>query len=137
MEYFEKIIYFMLHGIGMMITLIVIVADCFARMEMFRKAGVAGYKAWIPFYRDYVLCQISMQYGWLFILGMIPFTIPLIKILLAIEVTAVYGGGVLQAILYFFFPTIMQFVYGFGPSVYRGPKNISEQIRGIFSGSNY
>ncbi len=135
MEYVENLIYFMLNGIGMFVTFIVIFADCIARMEMFRKAGVPGYKAWIPFYRDYVLCQISMECGWLFIFGIIPFTIPLYKILLAIEVTAVYGGGVLQAILYFFFPTIMQFVYGFGSAVYRGPKNIANQIRGIFSGN--
>ncbi|MDO4439357.1 MAG: DUF5684 domain-containing protein [Eubacteriales bacterium] len=135
MDFFENVLYFMLHGIGFMVTLTVIVLSCVARMEMFRKAGVAGYKAWIPFYRDYVLCQISMGNGWFFLLGIFPFTIPVLRVLLAIEVTAVYGGGVLQAILYFFFSTIMEFVYGFGSATYRGPKNIVNQIKGIFAGN--
>ena len=36
------------------------VFTCIGRMRMFQKAGVEGWKAWIPLYRDYVLCQITM-----------------------------------------------------------------------------
>lgn len=107
---------------------------CIGRMRMFQKAGVEGWKAWIPLYRDYVLCQITMGAGWYFIFGLIPGVSVLMQAVYAYEVMLSYGQSVLFGVLYFFLPVIAELICGFGGSVYCGSQDLDRQIRDMFSG---
>ncbi len=110
------------------------VFTCIGRMRMFQKAGVEGWKAWIPLYRDYVLCQITMGAGWYFIFGLIPGVSVLMQAVYAYEVMLSYGQSVLFGVLYFFLPVIAELICGFGGSVYCGSQDLDRQIRDMFRG---
>lgn len=114
------------------IVILILLACCIGRMRMFQKAGVAGWKAWIPFYRDYVLCEITMGKGWYFLFGLIPLLYPVMRVIYAIEVTLCYGKEVLFGVLYFFFPWLCELVIGLGGSQYLGSMDLEEQVRGLF-----
>lgn len=122
-------------GIMVSAALVAWAVVCLGRMKMFQKAGLAGWKAWIPLYRDYVLCQITMGRGWYFLFSLIPFLMPIMRAIYAIEVTLSYGQNFLFGILYFFFPWACELIAGFGGSVYRGSQDLEGQFRAIFSGN--
>ena len=109
---------------------------CIGLMRMFQKAGVEGYKAWIPFYRSYVLCKITMGAGWYFLFSYIPAISILMRAVYAYEVMLSYGESFLYGILYFFFPTIAQLVAGFGGARYLGSQDLAGQVKDMFGGRN-
>ena len=111
---------------------LVLLACCFGRMRMFQKAGVAGWKAWIPFYRDYVLCELTMGKGWYFLFGLVPILMPVMRVVYAIEVTLSYGKEILFGVLYFFFPWICELVLGCGSARYLGSMDLEAQVKNIF-----
>ncbi|CAN5340635.1 hypothetical protein BH09ACT1_BH09ACT1_11240 [soil metagenome] len=41
-------------------------------MRVFRKAGIEGWKAWVPFYNYWVFLELGGQPGWLVILSVVP-----------------------------------------------------------------
>lgn len=41
-------------------------------MRLFRKAGIDGWKAWVPFYNYWVFLELGGQPGWLVVLSIIP-----------------------------------------------------------------
>ena len=108
---------------------------CLGRMRMFQKAGVAGWKAWIPLYRDYVLCQITMGKGWYFVLGLIPPLYPVMQVLYALEICLSYKMEILFGVLYFFLPWLAELIVGFGKYEYQGSQDLDQQIRNIFGGT--
>ena len=108
---------------------------CLGRMRMFQKAGVAGWKAWIPLYRDYVLCQITMGKGWYFVLGLIPLFYPVMQVLYALEICLSYKMDALFGVLYFFLPWLAELIVGFGKSEYQGSQDLDQQIRNLFGGT--
>lgn len=42
------------------------------RQKIFQKAGVKGWKAWVPFYNSYVLLQLGGQKGWWIFFALFP-----------------------------------------------------------------
>ena len=58
--------------ITMLISLGVSILTIVALWKVFAKAGKPGWAAIIPFYNIYVLCEISLGSGWLFLLSFIP-----------------------------------------------------------------
>ena len=114
-------------------AILFLIACCIGRMRMFQKAGVEGWKAFIPFYRDYVLCQITMGKGWYFLLGFIPILYPVMKVLYAIEICLCFGQEMLFGVVYFFFPWLCELIIGFGRAEYLGSENLDMQIRNIFA----
>lgn len=40
--------------------------------RIFRKAGVAGWKAWVPVYSSWVLLELGGQAGWLALISLVP-----------------------------------------------------------------
>ena len=114
---------------------LIYIALCLGRMRMFQKAGVAGWKAWLPLYRDYVLCQITMGKGWYFVLGLIPPLYPVMQVLYAIEICLSYKMEILFGVLYFFLPWLAELIIGFGKSEYQGSQDLDQQIRNLFGGT--
>lgn len=133
-DLFQVITSIFVSGLMFSMAVLLWIFVCIGRMKMFQKAGTAGWKAWIPFYRDYVLCEITMGRGWYFLFGLIPFLIPLMKVIYAIEITLSYGQNFLFGILYFFFPWICELIAGFGQAPYLGAQDLEGQIRSLFSG---
>ena len=127
---------FTVFSFGLMLCLAAYALTSIGLMRMSQKAGVEGYKAWIPFYRDYLLCRISMGAGWYFILGYIPVVSVLMRAVYAYEVMLSYGESFLYGILYFFFPVIGQLVAGFGGARYQGSQDLAQQVRDMFGGSS-
>jgi hypothetical protein len=41
-------------------------------MRIFRKAGVEGWKAWVPFYNSWIFLELGGQQGWLILLHLVP-----------------------------------------------------------------
>ena len=109
---------------------------CIGRMRMFQKAGVPGWKAWVPVYSDYVLCKITMGRGWYFLFGLIPVLVPVMRIVYAIEVTLSYGQSVLFGVLYVFLPNVAELILGFGDASYCGSQDLDRQVRTFLNGGN-
>ncbi len=108
---------------------------CIGRMKMFRKAGTEAWKAWVPFYRDYVLCELCMGKGWYFVFGLIPVLSIFMRAVYALEVTLSYGQNMLFGILYYFFPVIAELIAGFGGCSYKGSQDLEEQVKRMFQDS--
>lgn len=115
------------------LIILFVIACCIGRMRIFQKAGVAGWKAFIPFYRDYELCRITMGKGWYFLLGFIPVLYPVMKVVYAIEICLCFGQEMLFGVVYFFFPWICELIIGFGRAEYLGSQNLDQQLRNLFS----
>lgn len=139
MEFFFDVIGFFLWLSMMGVILLLAVGyyalTCLGRMQLFKKAGVEGYKAWIPFYRDYELCRITMGRGWYFIFGFIPVISFFMRGVYALEVMLSYGQNLLFGVLYFCFPTVAELVAGFGGARYRGSQDLEKQIRDMLDGN--
>ncbi|MDO4265112.1 MAG: DUF5684 domain-containing protein [Eubacteriales bacterium] len=113
--------------------ILVVIACCLGRMRIFQKAGVEAWKAFIPFYRDYELCRITMGKGWYFLLGLIPVLYPVMKVLYAIEICLCFGQEMLFGVAYFFFPWLCELIVGFGKAEYLGSQDLDRQLRNLFS----
>ena len=48
------------------------VATSIASMKIFQKAGLPGWKAWVPFYNNWIFLQLGGYNGALSLLGLIP-----------------------------------------------------------------
>lgn len=62
-------------GITLFVILIMIVAYAVGALllgKIFKKAGVASWKAWVPIYNNWTLLEIGDQPGWWAILALIP-----------------------------------------------------------------
>lgn len=63
-------------GVVAVITIVIYVVYALFLSKLFKKAGVEGWKAWVPFYNQWVFLELGGQPGWialLAILGIIPF----------------------------------------------------------------
>lgn len=52
---------------------VVYVVSCIFRQRVFAKASVKSWKAWIPFYNEYVMLQLGGQNGWWVFFSFVPF----------------------------------------------------------------
>lgn len=57
---------------ALIIALICLAINIFARWKLFQKAGYEGWESIIPFYSDYVLCDIVLGKGLYFLILLIP-----------------------------------------------------------------
>ena len=144
MQYNQKLI--------TMLALIVMVMGCIAVIEgilhaiaytfVFRKAGQAGWKAWIPYYSKYVLFKMIWTDKWFWIYlastaasiiltgwGRNPgfFAACFLSIWLLflyvvrnLKLAAAFGKSNLFAVGLVFLPTVFLFILAFGPSQYIG-----------------
>src|SRR5882757_1844817 len=73
------------------IALLLIMLPAIGLYGMFRKAGVAGWKAFIPYYNTYVMLQIAERPKYWFFLQFIPVVGWFITLGIAIEFVKVFG----------------------------------------------
>src|SRR6266496_6120439 len=58
---------------GLVVALIGYVVSAFLLSRIFKKAGVEGWKAWVPVYNMWVLLELGDQKGFWAIIALIPF----------------------------------------------------------------
>lgn len=133
-------------GIMAIFLLIVAVAAYFISslgfMKMFQKAGEAGWKAYIPFYSDYIKYKFSwntkifwiaialdivygitsnIDFGLMSIVSLAAIIASLVlTIMLNIRVAKSFGKGTGWGVLLCFFPFIVSLILGFGGDQYIG-----------------
>lgn len=97
-------------GLFLIVWLFIIVLCAFMMFctyKLFQKAGYAGWKALIPFYNTYIMTQMSVGNGLLFLLMFVPIVNVVFGFYLGIKFTNAFGVGVLGFIAYLFAPLIM------------------------------
>lgn len=57
---------------GLIFGLVIYIINSIFLMGLFRKAGVEGWKAWIPIYNMFKFLQLGGYSGWLILLNLIP-----------------------------------------------------------------
>lgn len=89
-------------------------------MRIFRKAGVDGWKAWVPFYNSWVFLELGGQQGWLVLLHLIPgvgIVSTIFSYIASYHIGASFskpGGG--WVVLYIFLPVIWLAILAFDSS---------------------
>lgn len=98
-----------------MITLI-------ATWLMFKKAGLHGWAAIIPFYTNYTQFKMVYGNGWKFLLLLIPIFDIYIAIKYCFDQAKVFGKGTGFGFGLLFLAPIFIWILGFGSSKYVGPR---------------
>ena len=60
-------------GFILIISIGVYVLTSIAKMKLFKKAGLPGWKAWVPFYRNWLFLELGGYNGALIFLAFVPF----------------------------------------------------------------
>ena len=113
--------------ITMLISLGVSILTIVALWKVFAKAGKPGWAAIIPFYNTYVLCEISLGSGWLFLLSFIPCVNFFFSIYLYYKLSTSFGYDWGFAIGLILIPYVFLPILGFGKSEYIGCTGSSDQ----------
>lgn len=111
-------------GVWMLFWLAVAVLSIIGMWKMFEKAGEAGWKAIIPFYNVYIMCQIAGRNG-LWMLGfLVPFVNIIISLIISIDLAKHYGKSTAFGVVaLWLFSPIGYLILGFGDDKYLGPKH--------------
>lgn len=56
----------------MFLILILCIISYAAMWALYKKGGKKGWEAIVPFYTDYVMCDMAYGNGWIFLIGLIP-----------------------------------------------------------------
>lgn len=99
------------------------VAMALGLMRIFKKAGVEGWIAWVPFYNNWKLLEIGGQQGFWAILAIIPFVniVSAVFIIIAMyHVGLKLGKSGVFVLLAIFFPIIWALILGFDSSKWQG-----------------
>ena len=93
--------------------------------EVFEKAGVTSWYAWIPFLNSYKITEIAVGNGLFFLLMFIPSVGSLIwVIILGVKLAPAFGKGTGITILTIFLTPVAYLILGFGDAQYVGPQKI-------------
>lgn len=91
-------------------------------IQMFRKAGVPGIFAVIPFVNSWQLMKMTWGKGWYMFLLFIPIVNFLIWIITCGKLAAAFGKGMLFSVGLFFLPPFFVGFLGWGEAEYLGPQ---------------
>ena len=143
-------IIFVILGIFLLLAIIICIFTVIGQWKMFQKAGEKGWKALIPVYNVYTLCQLTGVNPWwlviVFVAGVLSDLFPLLSmigslaslyfsVLLAISTARSYQKEDAYAIGLLFFPPVFYMILGFGKNEYLGKKPMNDIIFNAFSGA--
>jgi len=136
-DFFAIEAFFMTLFIGLCIFVLIcyIIANlglCFT----FRKASQPGFAAFVPFYREYIMCQVTGLNSWWTAIFAASCFIPMIgvfislyfRVLVVVSMTKSFGKSDAWAIGLFFLGPIFYLILGVGSSTYLGPKPMHDII---------
>lgn len=116
-------------GMFFVVALALWVVSIIALWKVFEKAGEKGWKAIIPFYNYWVLCQIAGRPGWwslsifLSIIPLVGWIVPLVVyVIVALDIGKAFSKSTLFSILgLIIFSFIGLMILGFGSDKYKKP----------------
>lgn len=92
------------------------------KWKIFKESGIAGWKALIPIYNDYILYDLMLGNGWYIFLMLIPFVGPMISSALVMfgryRLAVAFGHGLWFAVGLGILNPIFMIVLGFDDSVF-------------------
>lgn len=92
------------------------------KWKVFEKAGIAGWKALIPIYNDYILFDLMLGNGWYIFFVLIPFVGPMISSALTMfgryRLAVAFGHGLWFAVGLGILNPIFMLILGFDDSVF-------------------
>lgn len=103
----------------MLFSLALVVVSWVANFMVFKKAGVAGWKAFVPLYNAYLLSKITFGNGWYFLLSLVPFVSYVYPCVLEYQLCKAFGKGTGFAVASIFFAPITRLILGFGEAEYQ------------------
>ncbi len=113
--------------IALLCTIGAYVAMAFGLMGIFKKAGVEGWIAWVPFYNNWKLLEIGGQQGFWAVLAIIPFVNIVSAVFMIIAMYHVglkLGKSGVFVLLAIFFPIIWALILGFDSSKWQGQETV-------------
>lgn len=103
--------------IAVVITVLMVIG-CW---RIFEKAGEAGWKCLIPFLNTYLVFKLGWGYGWLFLLGFVPYLGPIMLVIGLFYLARSFGKSGGFCVGFMLFPYIFMPILGFSDAQYQGP----------------
>ena len=117
-------IYMLASTIWWLMGLIVTIVSFMVAYYIYQKAGKKPWACFIPYYDDFVLCDIAMGKGWMLFMLYIPFVRFVFRIILSLHLAWSFGKGTWFGIGMFFFPLLFKAILALSDKItYRGPAN--------------
>ena len=104
------------------VSLIVSVVIVVAWWKLYQKAGKHGWACIVPIYNSYVLFDIALGSGILFLLLIVPVVNFFVTIYLYYKLARAFGKGIGYALGLIFLTPIFICMLGFGSAEYIGPQ---------------
>ena len=105
--------------IGLPLTLAVFAI--IAYWKMYKKAGKAGWASIVPFYHDYVLCEIAGMNGWMFLLSFVPVANFVLAVIVCKNIAKAFNKGIGYTLGLLFLNPFFVLPLGFGKETYTKP----------------
>ena len=104
--------------IGLALTIVSLLAAWY----IYKKAGKKPWACFIPYYDDFVLCDIAMGKGWMLFMLYIPLVRFVFRIILSLHLAWSFGKSTWFGIGMFFFPLLFKAILALSDQItYRGP----------------
>ena len=102
------------------LSIILIIFSCICWYKIFEKMGIEGWKAFIPVYDVYLMCEylIGAQKGWMCILTFIPIVGTIFTLYLYFKLCQSFGYGLMFLIGFLVLNPIFIGVLGLGDCYY-------------------
>ncbi len=95
-----------LYLIMLLAVIVIIILYCIFLSKVFKKAGVAGWKAWVPFYSQYLIAKLALGQGFWFFLIFIPYVGQIIMMVLNLLFVKTFTDKIPTLIITFFMPFV-------------------------------
>ena len=111
-------------GVGLVISLGVLVLTIVASWKLFEKAGLQGWKAIIPIYSTYCLYQMAFGKGkgWYIICLLVPCVNVILSIVYCVNLAKSFNKGTGYALGLIFLNTIFMMILAFRDAQYVGER---------------
>lgn len=131
----------MLAGLGSMImviwivTMVLCAVQLIAMWKLYVKAGRPGWGALVPFYNSYLLFDIALGNGWMFLTMLIPFANIYFAIKCYVCLAKKFGQPGIFALGLLFAGPIFLMILAFGSSTYMDGQAVSRSGKSGYEGS--
>lgn len=113
------------YGTILTVSLFFIILTAIGNYKMFKKAGVAGWKAFVPVYNMYCLCEIVFGNGVYFLAFFIPLINTVFHFVLNYKLAKCFRKSFAFFLGLSIFTPIFTIVLGFDESKYYGPESLN------------
>ena len=136
--------FFVLSLISIIVIAELIVINMIGLRKMFIKAKKPSWAAYIPIYREWVICEMGgINTYWVifaligvFLISQIPIVGKILaviiliyyKILSSMGISKSFGKNKSFTVGLVFVPTLYYMILGYGPSEYKGPKPVKDKV---------